>query len=157
MNPSHDQALAQAAEETLANMAFLFPSGDAPGNGLGDGAGGPETAAAVEYHGPGNGMVCISASRALLPSLAANMLGLDDPSTAQPEQQNDAFKELLNVITGNLLPLIDSPQNVYNIDAPRMLPEGPLPLNIDGFDPAGQADLQLDEGSVHLRLFLRAA
>ena len=67
------------------------------------------------------GSLALRVSRAMLPTLAANMLGLENPRLASPAQQQDALKEIANVICGNLLPHLTSPTDVFSVHEPRFL------------------------------------
>ena len=148
MNPT-EQTMLGVVEETFASLAFMFPVEPAA-----PAACDPETArqAVVEFSGPFRGALLLSASPELLEPLASNMLGLDDGVCPSPEQKQDAFRELLNVICGNLLPAIASPREVFDVHEPRMLGAqdngGPA-----GLKDLGAVDVDLDAG--HIRLALR--
>jgi CheY-specific phosphatase CheX len=108
----------------------------------------PMRAAAIAFDGPFSGELVVRASAELLPHLAANMLGLDEPSAASADQQEDALKELANVICGNLLPALAGREPVFRVGVPRTLTaDEPAP----GQQPAA-ARLFLDVGRVELAL-----
>ena len=145
-----EQAMLGVVEETFASMAFMFPVEADPSAPQAPGA---MDRVVVEFSGPFRGSLLLSASSGMLEPLAANMLGLDEGISPSPEQQQDAFKELLNVICGNLLPAIASPREVFDVFEPCMVapqPDDPPPL---GLRDLGTLNLDLDAG--HVRLMLR--
>ena len=149
MNPT-EQAMRSVVEETFASLAFMFPVEPDTGAAAPQE---PTVWAAVDFSGPFRGSLLLSASSGMLEPLAANMLGLDEGISPSPEQQQDAFKELLNVICGNLLPAIASPREVFDVFEPCMVapqPDDPPPL---GLRDLGTLNLDLDAG--HVRLMLR--
>jgi len=60
----------------------------------------------------------LSLSRTVLAELAGNMLGADDGSVLCADEQHDALRELINVICGNLLPMIGGHSAEFNIQTP---------------------------------------
>ena len=149
MNPT-EQAMLGVVEQTLAALAFMFPvepdTTEAP-------APAAMARVVVEFSGPFRGSLLLSASPALLQPLATNMLGLEDGAGPSPEQKQDAFKELLNVICGNLLPAIASPREVFNVHEPRLLAARDDDRSALGLKDLGAVDVDLDAG--HVRLALR--
>ena len=146
MNPT-EQAMRAVVEETFAALAFMFPVD-------GDGSVAPQPAtmerAVVEFSGPFRGVLLLSASAAMLEPLATNMLGLEDGICSSQEQRRDAFKELLNVICGNLLPLIASPRQVFDVHEPRLLTPRDDCTVAAGLQDLGTIDVDLDAGHVRL-------
>lgn len=142
MTPN-SQLLAQVTEDTFASMAFLFPGGDDAGPGD------DRVTLSVAFAGPHRGRLEMSLPKAILNPLAVNMLGLDEGQTPAPDQKADAVKEVLNVICGNLLPLIDDPKAVYDVSPPVLEPTNPPAA----LPPAASARVALEEGTVELRLF----
>lgn len=149
MNPT-EQAMRGVVEETFASLAFMFPvEMDSPVDYD------PETIrqAVVGFSGPFRGALLLSASPELLEPLATNMLGLEDGVSPTQEQTQDAFKELLNVICGNLLPMIASPREVFDVCEPRVLAVQDDRPPAAGLMDLGTIDVDLDAG--HIRLALR--
>ena len=132
--------LFRATAATFEELAFQLPL--PPGTPVRPE---PQTVAAVDFHGPFAGRVEVGVSERLLPAVAANMLGQEDPPAAA--EQRDALRELANVICGNLLPQIAGAGPVFRLDAPR----------IDAAPPAqplvAQAEVAFDEGAATVRLF----
>jgi len=150
MNPT-EKAIRDVAEKTLASLAFMFPMEDAGGDA------GEMVTATVGFSGPLAGTLIVSAGAEMLDPLAANMLGLDDGEALSGDQRLDAFRELANVICGNLLPVVASPRDVFNVHEPQMVEPGQTPTAPDGRAPAGQVELAMDEGCLRLALLLDAS
>ncbi|MCE5279000.1 MAG: chemotaxis protein CheX [Planctomycetaceae bacterium] len=143
------ETLARIAEDTFASLAFMFPvePQEAPPSAA------PPVIASVAFHGPWRGWLEMSLPPEMMAPLAANILGADDPADTDVEKQVDALKEVLNVICGNLLPVIDSPQSEYTVAAPLM-----QKADLAGPDAAAtETSICLDSGTVQLRLLLAAA
>uniref|UniRef100_A0A7C5Z371 Chemotaxis protein CheX n=1 Tax=candidate division CPR3 bacterium TaxID=2268181 RepID=A0A7C5Z371_UNCC3 len=81
--------------------------------------------AEVEYKGPHSGSVYICADQEFLKAVSINMLGLDNSENITLEQQTDAFKELANVITGQLITLVYGKDFVYTLSPPLYFKEPP--------------------------------
>ena len=127
-----NQALHQATVNAFEELAFVFPMPE-----LEPPADSPSTAATVDFEG---GRLVLTVSDDLLPAIAANMLGDQEPSR---EDQLDALREVANVICGNVLPAIGA----GGMGTPRLGGEG-------GGTPTARADVLLSEGSASVRLFL---
>lgn len=121
MSEPLDAVVSEVARETFEQLAFVLPPQD-------DTAPLPEADArvCVTFRGPFSGSLLISLSSSLLPLLAANMLGMEESETS-PGDRDDAFREVANVVCGNLLPRIAGPKPVFGISSPRCLPpsDGP--------------------------------
>jgi CheY-specific phosphatase CheX len=142
MKPN-EQILTQVVEDTFASMAFMFPGGECDDSPV-------ETATVtVAFAGPERGWLEMTLPKGMLDALAANMLGLEESEVATPEQRSDAVREILNVICGNLLPLIDDPRAVYSVSPPVV--ESAAPCH--GQAPSATARVALENGTVGLLLF----
>jgi len=142
-------SLFQAATSTFESLALLFPEPCST-----EGAEFIPIAAAfnVVFHGAGNGRVVVGVTAGVLPALAENMLG----SAAAPDRQlqRDALGELVNVVTGNVLPMVNGAAAVFKLDAPA--PAGNEPFKaLDGETQVGFTRLQMDEGEAILAMFVR--
>ena len=122
MNERLNAALGDTARETFEQLAFLLPptGDDAP-------APAPARTVRVAFRGPFNGELLITLSEPALPPLAANMLGVDDPVETTAAERDDAFRELANVVCGNLLPRIAGRAPVFEVGAPCILTDAPAP------------------------------
>jgi hypothetical protein len=143
-------SLFQAATSTFESLALLFPEPCSI-----DGAEflPIEAAHSVTYRGAGDGRVVVGVTAGVLPALAENMLG----AAAAPDQQlqRDALGELVNVVTGNVLPMINGATAVFRLDAP--VPAGDDPFRArEGETQAAFTRLTMDEGEALLALFTRA-
>ncbi|MGD9332040.1 MAG: chemotaxis protein CheX [Desulfobacterales bacterium] len=152
MMAEQSELLMEVAGETLEQLAFIFSFPDDMD---------PEaiweaetTGCHITFSGPNNGELLMVISSSAMPELAANMLGLDDDEPPLPDQQNDALKESLNVICGNLLPRIGGEEAVFDIQAPKIMNVDATRAMLGEFktDPDGfaSAQLSLDEGDCHL-------
>ncbi len=147
----YDEPLKTVGEETFESLAFMLMMDDDMGESAGD-----ENAvtARITFSGPFSGAVYLGASAGVLPAVAANMLGLDFDEAPDDAVQHDAFKELLNVICGNLLPRIAGAKAVFDVSPAEILAPGPLPLQHENCSLAGKTAMQLDEGKAELVLFV---
>lgn len=154
--PDHSEALAQVAAQTLEQLAFIFSFAD--DSAAADGCGDDAIGAQVTFTGPLSGEILMFISRAALPELASNMLGLEEGDTPPDDQQKDALGEVLNVVCGNLLPRIGGREAVFDLQPPAIIDTAQAARRIDECrrTPAGwsTAVLSLDEGEC--RLYLRS-
>ena len=115
MNAAISGILTDVVVDTLEKLAFLFAApleGPVPEDTR-------ELATVrVRFSGPLCGGMQLSLSRSVLAELAGNMLGADDGSALSADEQNDALRELINVICGNLLPMIGGGTAEFNIQTP---------------------------------------
>ena len=146
----HDETVYRVATDTLESLAlmFLVPEEEAA-NPL------PPCSrrVAVKFTGPFEGMLILAASESVLPALAANMLGLENDSLPTTDQQEDALKELVNVVCGNLLPAIAGKEPIFHIDAPQVLVVEQA-HSTGNLLQAGQARLLADSGVLELSFFV---
>ena len=113
---------------------------------------GLEAAIAVEFDGPASGRLILAAHGGLLPALAGNMLGQDEPTSVG--QQRDALGEIANIVCGNMLPRITGTTNVFHIAGPIAIDAEEL-ASCMREDCAAQVQLPLEEGRADLALFMR--
>lgn len=111
----------------------------------------PDKEASVVFEGPFRGRLSVAVCRGLLPVLAANMLGEDEPPSEQ--QQRDALGEIANVICGNVLPEVAGAKEVFEIRAPQVQQYQP-----SGGDAAAslvaETFVALEQGRADVRLYL---
>ncbi len=151
MNSRYDEQLYCVAEDTFAALAFMMPTDEET----------PEETpphddlvASVAFAGPFRGILFLSVSTDLLGELAANMLGLEGPEEPPIDKRLDAFAEALNVICGNLLPVIAGTEVVFDVHAPEIQADSRIPAEVEQHEPAGAARLTLDAGMAELALFI---
>lgn len=144
-------ALADAASETFESLAYCFAepgqSTDVPGDGV-DGV------VAVAFEGEARGGVLLQLSGGILPAMAGNMLGLDEP--ASPSDQRDALGEAANVICGNVLPRVAGVTAVFSLGVPRHYPSWQAALDVLGA-PAAHVALDVEGGRADIALVMRPA
>lgn len=139
-----DSLLCRTAKATFEELAFLV-AGCAP---LADTSFAPAAdPVAVRFHGATAGRLELRVAQAVLPVIASNMLGNDEPPAA--DLQQDALGELANVICGNILPALAGPRAVYRLDPPT-------PHTATGGEPAAAVRLELEDGWAEVRLVLTA-
>jgi hypothetical protein len=115
MNAANSEILTGVVADTLEKLAFLFA---APLEGPAPEDMGELATVRVRFSGPLCGAMQLSLSQPVLAELAANMLGADDGTALSADEQHDALRELINVICGNLLPLIGGSSAEFNIETP---------------------------------------
>ena len=136
-----ERALRHAAVLTFEQLAFALPL-----DGAAEPAG-PTAAREVGFAGPFGGRVVVTVERAMLPVLAANMLGVDEPPP--PAEQEDALGEVTNVLAGHLLPAIAGVEHVFTLTAPRPVGQGGA--------PSARACVALDLGRVAVDYYREGA
>ena len=149
MHNDLETLLTEVAEDTLAAMAFLLPSDEAAADAEPSDA---EVAVEIAFSGPFCGGMRLTVAESMLPLLAANILGSEDGAASQ-EEQLDALKETLNVICGNLLPRIASPQEVFHVASPQMATDDAA-ARADAAEPEASACVWTEGGAVRLTLFV---
>jgi len=144
--------LSAVTNDTLERLAFLFAfpddsrSYDNPE---------PAVTGSVEFSGFFSGRMVVRISSSIIPELASNMLGMADDDEISTEAQQDAFKELANVICGNVLPAIAGDQVEFSIGAPQLLSAQDAHELLGRDDPAGQVRLMVEGGYCDVYLFTR--
>ncbi|MCL2701431.1 MAG: chemotaxis protein CheX [Phycisphaerae bacterium] len=146
-DPHTQQLLNSVAQETFETLAFMYSVHEQ------DSPAGPPVTAEVSFRGPIHGRLVLTVSDTMLPALGTNMLGFADDQAASDDQQRDALKEVLNVICGNLLPLLYNRYDVFDVQAP-VIPASPTSPDVP---VDGQTRLYLDGGQVHMALYVETA
>jgi len=110
MNPLNDK-LRQITLEAFESLCRLFP--EMEGN---ESAEAPYSeAVAVEFSGPVRGIFYLYFQSRLRRAVAEAML----ESAPTTQQEEDAMKEMANVICGNMLPYVVGPEPVFTLSPPR--------------------------------------
>lgn len=142
-----DRPLWTAAASTFEHLGFLFaePDEDAPDTGSWwhDAPG-----SAVFFHGPVEGHVALWVSPAVARQVAATMLAED--GEVAPELVRDTLGELSNVICGNLLPDLLSPEAEFALEPPVPWGEGADQES----EPVAEARLEVGPGRARVCLFM---
>jgi chemotaxis protein CheY-P-specific phosphatase CheC len=147
MSKSAETKLFKAAALTFEELGFMFPSSELEEY---QEAAPPVAAVSVEFEGPFNGRLVVTACGDLLPALVTNMLGQE--GTPSEQQQQDALGEIANVICGNVLPEIAGSKEVFHLHPPQ-----PVDCAQACHDPATEcvvanAQIGLDEGRAQVVL-----
>ncbi len=145
------QTLADTAIATFEQLAFMFAfpqeSEDAPA---------PDSAllVTIPFSGPFCGSLEMKVSGDVVAELAANMLGIEDEEEVSAAQHNDAIKEALNVICGNLLPAIAGNGELFDIGPPEIAAAENVSNSKPELKSMGRINLAFDEGQCALELFV---
>ncbi|MDM8549640.1 chemotaxis protein CheX [Desulfobacterales bacterium HSG2] len=151
MNEEVKETLYNVAEDVLEKLAFIFSFPEDERENMDySGAMGSR----VSFAGPFTGALVMAVSVEALPELAGNMLGLEDEEETTLEQQQDALKELINVVCGNLLPAISGKKSVFNVNPPEIIPNDDPVITTDGPQPIAIAKMDIDDGQCDLLLFV---
>ena len=151
MSNNIDNVILKVVTETIEKLVFMFASLYDPENSTEKD---PDIGVSVSFTGPFSGTLGMKVSGEVLSEIAVNMLGVDDEDEITPEDQSDALKETINIICGNILPVIGGKQAVFNIGTPMIIPEGEDIKGNDGEELASDVKLSLDEGRCDLVLFV---
>ncbi len=143
--------LTRVTSETLERLAFLFTFADDERDIDGQE---PAVTGRVEFSGFFAGSILLRLSSSALQELAVNMLGLDDDDEIPPEEKQDAFKEMLNVICGNALPAIAGNQVEFKIGSPEILSEAASATELSEANPDCIVRLMLEEGFCDVYFFV---
>lgn len=137
--------LYQSAARTFEEVCFLLTLREpAPEKCA---AGEREVGVRIGFEGVFHGALEITCPVSIAEQLATAMLGGEHPSA---QQRQDAFGEISNVITGNLLPAIAGDQLVFDVTAPAKLADQP-PV---AWKPSARVRLRSDEGPIDLTLYI---
>jgi CheY-specific phosphatase CheX len=143
------ETIYQVAEDVLEKLAFLFSFREEEREPMDYES---AVVASVSFTGQFEGRLLMAVSAEVLPELAANMLGIEEETSR--EEQQDALKELINVICGNLLPELAGRKKLFNVNAPQILTTGDLNTAFPDGTPSATAKLSLEEGQCDLVLYL---
>lgn len=136
--------LMDVASETLESLAFMFSTPESTDFDV------PEAddnlIVSVEFDGPFSGRLVVTAAAETLPELATSMLGIEAEDVSV-HQKEDALKETINVVCGNLLPFVAGKEAVFNIFQPVIISRIELEAMIRIREPIAKAMLGLDAGS----------
>jgi CheY-specific phosphatase CheX len=140
-------SLFRAGLRVFEDLGFMLPTLELDSE---QAAAGFHSAVSVNFRGPMKGTLLVSINGDILPTLASNMLGEDEFPSAL--QQEDALKELANVICGNLLPMIAGPAAVFDLSEPQLRASGDVPDQ--NLPIAAKNSIGLEKGRADLLLFL---
>jgi len=117
MKTEHEQIVGVFCD-VLENQAFMFGE---PVDG--DSVSPPATdlvIAMISFRGPRSGRLEVAVSREMCGEIAANVLGVDPGDVPSEADQEDALKELLNVVCGHFLTELGGPDAVFDLSTPAV-------------------------------------
>ncbi len=122
--------LQKVFSEVLANLAFMFPDDSKPELN-------PEhewLETTIRYEGPHVATLRLWCTRPFSILLALNLLDVDPRSEDSAPKGEDAVKELINVLGGQLVTTLHGTQDVFSLTIPeiRLLPQPPDETVLDG-------------------------
>lgn len=131
--------------EILANLAFMFT--DDEDTEASDQDVWLETS--ISYLGPHRGTLVFHCPHRFTQGLAANLLGVDPEAPEVEDQSQDAVKEFMNILCGQLVTQFFGSEDIYNLSIPecRVLPE--MPEFVISQDP-NVAGLSVDGSRIQL-------
>ncbi|MBP7936005.1 MAG: chemotaxis protein CheX [Phycisphaerae bacterium] len=143
--PQTKTTLKELFSEILANLAFMFTDDEESEPSDQD----VWLETSVRYLGPNRGTLVFHCPRRFTTGLAANLLGVDPEAPQVDNQSEDAVKEFMNILCGQLVTQFFGSQDIYNLSIPqcRVLPE--VPEFIAARDP-NVASLSVDGSRIQL-------
>jgi len=116
MKNAATKALTKVVSDVLSDAAFLFvepaeEGGAAPGSM-------PESIW-LSFEGPFRGVLRLTAPKAFGSMLAMNMLGADEDTEDIESKADDALKELVNIVGGNLVTELAGSEPVFEMSVPE--------------------------------------
>jgi len=139
--------IAKESVQTLEKLAFIFAT---PEDEDIEPEAGETVDVAIRFTGPFSGSMLILYPEGDLHELAANMLGLDDEDEIAGEQKLDALRETINIVCGNVLPVIGGKEAVFDIAPPQLIE---TPADRPDVTDGVKVQLELDEGMCFIYLF----
>ena len=151
MNSALEEKLAQTAAKTLEELTFCFatPERWEPPDFTGD-----EYVLGAQFAGYCGGYLVFICPAGSGREMTTNMLGLDEDDAVTGEQVQDALKEVINIICGNILPTLAGVEAVFNIAQPKIMDVGQAPEFGRETPPVGRVRLDLEGESGYLFLFV---
>ena len=104
--------------EVLANLAFMFTDEDIPAPAPGD----PWIETIIEYRGSVCGTLTFLCTRGFARLLAANLLAIDPQDPAADTKAEDAAREFMNIVCGQLVTTLHGAERMFDLSIPRSTP-----------------------------------
>jgi CheY-specific phosphatase CheX len=130
MREQRAATLATIFSDVLADLAFMFTDDEHAESAIND----PWLETHIGYRGPVNGDLRFRCTRAFTVLLAANLLGVDPDGLTGEEHADDAAKEFMNIVCGQLVTAMHGTDEVFNLTIPVICPLDSAP------------DLSMDDG-----------
>ena len=159
MDDRLNNILTRVSAETLEKLAFVFAFADEAPLSTGNSdivtpADSDNYRVRVDFRGPFSGALVMDITPADLEEVAANMLGFDLGDPISDADQQDALKEVGNVVCGNLLPVMAGKEAVFDIESPVVSRNGASDPNAANSAPSAAARLNLESGNCCLYLYV---
>ncbi|MBD3244001.1 MAG: hypothetical protein GF331_25635 [Chitinivibrionales bacterium] len=116
MNAEYAEVLTRELADVVERMAFMFAEPGDPSELDLDGE--PWMGVNMSFRGSLNGTISLAAPRALCVELAGNILGLTSDDEKAQRYAGDAFRELLNVVCGQVLTSLAGRLSTFDLAAP---------------------------------------
>ena len=144
--------LKELFSEILANLAFMFT--DDEDTEASDQDVWLETS--ISYLGPHRGTLVFHCPQRFTQGLAANLLGVDPEAPEADDQSEDAVKEFMNILCGQLVTQFFGSEDIYNLSIPdcRVLAEVPEFVTTQDANVAG---LSVDGSRIQVVHFIEDA
>ncbi|MBI4719466.1 MAG: chemotaxis protein CheX [Planctomycetes bacterium] len=137
--------LTRIFSEVLANLAFLFPEPASEPAG----AEGPWLESTIAYEGTHRGMLKLVCTDAFAALLAENLLGAPSGDTPLRGRMEDAIKELMNIVCGQLMTAAFGAQEMFNLGIPEIKAVAVLESRRSGLE-VHRISFVVEELPVHL-------
>ncbi len=120
MDEERKQVISDALLNILEDTAFVFaePAEDGYSDILSKCRG-----VKILYSGDTNGKIILCGEESFMSFVAANMLGLDESEESAVEKGLDAFKEMLNIMAGNVITTLYGDEPIYDLEIPEEITE----------------------------------
>ena len=150
MSHSAEKVLYRKAALIFEELGFLMPQSDISDDFQMDSPG-----AFVPFHGPFTGCLLISLTGEILSTLSSNMLAQEKPAGRQMEE--DALRELANVICGNTLPAIFGLKQVFHLDTPSIYQNVQSVPELSEYSQIARVAIPFENGQADISLYTERA
>ena len=116
MQQQQTATLTTVFSEVLASLAFMFTDEEQQNPP-------PDTVwleTRISYYGLFRGTLCFRCTREFSTLLAANLLGIDSEDEQAATAAEDASKEFMNIVCGQLVTALYGTESVFNLSIPQL-------------------------------------
>lgn len=116
MQQQQTATLTTVFSEVLASLAFMFTDDEQQNPP-------PDTVwleTRISYFGPFRGTLFLRCTRDFSTLLAANLLGIDSEDDQAATAAEDASKEFMNIVCGQLVTALYGTESVFNLSIPQL-------------------------------------
>jgi chemotaxis protein CheY-P-specific phosphatase CheC len=128
-----EEATVQILSRVFEEFAFLFPVA-VPKKELGEPPA-RSIEAKITFSGPHTGSLCMVLPRSVCTEVAANVLGTDPDDHMAQDRQQDAVRELLNIVCGQFLTQLYDDRMIFDLAPPSSRDLDALGWNAHATDP----------------------